>query len=619
MLRSSPEILTRLQAPDPRALAMPASYDAKARTIEAIVATDAAIKRYGVAEALVMSAASADLTRAAEGRMAFLFNHDPDRPIGTVVRASIKSGNLVALLRFADTPEGRKAEGQVARGELSQFSIGFGVSAWAPTKTASANDTVRAVSWELFEVSLVSIPADKAAVVRSLSKGKSMDPEDDVDTLTPPAPAAQNPPSAAARAAERTERTRVATISDIGRRAGFDQIRIDQAIETGETVESVRAAAFDNLVARQRPASHIRVERDEVDGRISDMSAELMRRMSGEQAPRNDTSRRYFELSLVEMAAEAIGHRGRIPFNEAGREEILKRAFHATSDFPNMLENAKNGQLAARYQAAQTTYRAMCMRRDLPDFRPAPLYRAGDFPALEPVNPEAGEIKFGTFSDGGREVMTVASFAVGMGFSRKLLVNDNWRAIDDVLNSYATTVAAQEERIFWSLVLSAAGAGPTLLTTTRPIFNVTDGSLATTPAAITEASLSVGRSSMRKHKSIDGLFVQSEPKFLVVGPDKETEADKILAAITPQSSGNVNPFAGKLEKVVTPEIPGNAWFLFADPERVPAFVYSLLEGFLAPRLSFHTPFTTQGMQAKVEHDVGFTAIDFRGAYRNAGA
>lgn len=616
-LRQAAEILTRLKAPDPRALAVPTSYDPSARTIEAVVATDTPIGRYGVNEALVMSSDAADLSRAAEGRMAFLFNHDPNRPIGTVARVAMKNGQLVALLRFADTPEGRKAEGQVARGELSQFSIGFSVRAWSPPQSTSRTETVRAIDWELYEVSLVPIPADKAAVVRS-SKGNSMDPEDEILTADPPAPAPHNPPNAAARAAERAERSRISTITDIARRANFDQARIDEAVESGLSVQAFRAQAFDTLVARQTPASHIRVERDESEARNVDMSQELMRRMAGESAPRNASSQRYFDMPLIEMAAEAIGHRGRIPSTEAQREQILKRAFHATSDFPNMLENAKNGQLAARYQAALPTYRQLCWRRDLPDFRPAPLYRAGDFPALESVNPEGGEIKFGTFSDSGREVLAVLSLAKGIAFSRKLLVNDQWRVIDDVLSNYATSVTALEEQIFWKLVTSAAGAGPTLLSTTRPIFNATDGSMAAAAAAITTASVGAGRAAMRKHKSIDGLYVRSEPKFLVVGPDKETEADTLLAAISPTEMSNVNPFAGKLEKVVTPEISGNPWYLFADPANVPAFAYSLLEGFPAPRLSFKDPFTSQGLLAKVEHDVGFTAIDFRGAYRNPG-
>lgn len=610
--RSGAEILTRLKAPDPRALAVPGSYDPSARTIEAVVATDTPISRYGVNEVLVMSTDAADLSRAAEGRMAFLFNHDPNRPIGTVARLSIKNGQLVALLRFADTPEGRKAEGQVARGELSQFSIGFSVRNWSQP-ASSRTDTVRATDWELYEVSLVTIPADKAAKVRSL-KGNSMDPED--DTLEPAVVTPPAPPNAAARAAQRAERTRASTITDIGRLGGLDQSQIDEAIERGTSVESFRSLAFDALVARNGSASHIRVERDEGDQRRGDMAAEVMRAMAGESQPRSNTAQRYYGISLVEMAAEVIGHRGRIPSGAGEREQILRRAFHATTDFPLMMETATNGRLAERYITAQPTYRQLCKRRDVSDFRPAPHYRPGDLPTLEKLG-EGSEIKYGTFSES-REYLMVAPYAKAISFSRQLLVNDQYGAIRDVLDDYGERVIAFEERLFWALVLSAAGAGPTLQTTTRSVFNTTDGSLAATGAAPGVGSVSDGRLAMRKRTSLDGLYVQSEPKFIVGGPDQETNIDQLLTSITANDATKVNPFAGTLSKLITPEISGKPWFLFADPQKVPTFVYSLLDGYIAPRLTFDTPFDTQGLKAKVEHDVGFSAVDFRGAYRNPG-
>jgi HK97 family phage prohead protease len=618
LTRASSDIQTRLQAPDPRAVAAPKSYDATTRTVEAIVATDNPIKRFGVAEVLLMSTAAADLSRAAGGRMAFLMNHDPDRPIGTVETVAIRGGQLVATLRFADTAEGRKAEGQVARNELTQFSIGYRVHSWSSPNKGDVAETWRAAGWELLEVSLVSIPADKAAIVRNLKGLQTMPTDNETierdERVDQPTPA---PPSAAATAAQRAERQRASTIADIGRRAGLDQLAIDQAVENGTTVDAFRTAAIDHLAARHAPASHVRIERDEGDTRIRDMSAELMRRMAGEPAPRSQSAQRYMGLSLVEMAAETIGHRGRIGHAAADREQILKRAFHTTSDFPQMFETATNGRMAERYVNAQATYRTLCRRRDVSDFRPAPHYRPGDLPALERLA-EGGKITFGTLSES-REYLMVAPYARALAFTRQMLVNDDYGAIDDVLRSYGERVIAFEERLFWTMVLSASGAGPTLQTTTRALFNTTDGSLAGAAAAITVASVSIGRAAMRKQKSLDGLFVQAEPRFIVAGADKETEVDLLLTEIRASEVAQANPFAGVLNKVITPEITGNAWYLFADPARVPAFIYSLLDGYQAPRLTLNSPFETQGLQAKVEHDVGFSGVDFRGAYRNAGS
>lgn len=620
LLTRSPERMqTRLKAPDPRAIAAPSSYNPDARTIEAVVATDTPIERYGVKEILVMSGDAADLGRADDGRMAFLLNHNPDRPIGTVVKVTMKKGQLIALLRFADTDEGRKAEGQVARGELAQFSIGFSVRDWSQRHSTSGTDTVRAVDWELYEVSLVTIPADKAAVVRSLKGTGSMDLEDDTHTnANPTAPVVDN-----TAPQTRAERSRVRDITNIDRRGGMPQQAIDVAIEEGTPVEEFRATALAALAARTQPLVpravdySVSIGRDEGDIRLRDMSQELMRRMAGESAPRSASSQRYFGASLVEMAAESIGHRGRIGHSTAERERILKRAFHATSDFPAMFETATNGRMAERYTAAQPTYRTLCRRRDLSDFRPAPHYRPGDLPALAKLA-EGGEITFGTFSES-REYLMVAPYAKGLGFTRQMLVNDDYGAIDDLLNSYGERVIAFEERLFWTLVLSAAKAGPTLQSTNRPIFNTTDGTLDAVAGAVNTATIAVARAAMRKQKSLDGLFVQSEPKFIVAGPDQELDVDVLLAAIVPNEVSKANPFAGTLTKVVTPEIPDRSWYLFADPTKVPTFIYSLLEGYTAPRLTLHSPFETQGVKAKIEHDVGFAAVDFRGAYRNPGA
>lgn len=613
-IREHGEMQTRRAAPDPRAVAVPGSYDATARTVEAIVATDTPIRRRGFREVLVMSSEATDLSRAAAGRMPFLFNHNPDRPIGTVVSVSIKGGKLVAVLHFADTPEGRKAEGQVARSELPNFSIGYTVHEYAQRPPAGRADIERAAVWELFEISLVTIPADKSAVVRSQKGPHSMDPED--DTLEHEHPQSPAPAPATARRATRAERTRLTTLADIAHRAGLEQSQVDEAVENGTSIQQFRELAFDALVARQTPTSHIRVDRDETQTRALAMEQEVRRVLASEGQPRSDLARPFFGRSLVEMAAEAIGHRGRIPFDIGGREQIMRRAMHTTSDFPLMLENALYGRMAERYVTEQPTYRVLCRRRDVPDFRPQPYYRPGDLPALEKLA-EAGRIMFGTISEG-REWLMVAPYAIGVAFSRPLLVNDHYGAIDDVLSTHVDRVIAFENQLFWGVVLANAGAGPTLATTTRAVFNTTDGSLAASGAAPGTASATAGRAAMRKRKSLDGLFVQAEPKFIVGGADQETAIDQLLAAIIPNETGKANPFAGTLTKVIAPEISGNPWFLFADPQKVPTFVYSLLNGYKAPRLSFDEPFTSQGLMAKIEHDVGFSAVDFRGAWRNPG-
>ena len=86
-------------------------------------------------------------------------------------------------------------------------------------------------------------------------------------------------------------------------------------------------------------------------------------------------------------------------------------------------------------------------------------------------------------------------------------------------------------------------------------------------------------------------------------------------------ASNVNTHAGRLEGVVTNEIEGSSWFLFADPNRPGAevFTYGYLDGASGPRLRTEEPFGRQGFAMTVEHDFGLGAVGYRGAYKNAGA
>jgi HK97 family phage prohead protease len=616
--RSAGNILTRLQAPDVKARLQPASYDSAARTVEAVVATATPVERFDGREVLDMSAKACDLARASDGRMALLFNHDQDRPIGNVVSVSRRADALIARLAFADTKEGREAEGRVARGEMTQFSIGYRVRRWVESVSKAGERTYSAASWELLEVSLVSVPADPAAVTRSL-KGAPMDQElDDTHTDTADhqieSAALATPAGVLASAAERR---RCTTIAQLGATGGVPADIVDSAVRDGMSVANFRTTAITALAARQANTSHIRVDRDETETRMEGMSLEIRRALAGEDAPRHESAQRYHGLSIVEMAAHVIGHRGSVPHSISGREDILRRAFHTTSDFPLMVESAVNGRMADRYINAAPTYRQLCLQRDVSDFRPAAFYRPGDLPAPMLLG-EAGEIQYGTFGES-REYIAVASYARMLAIGRRLLVNDSYQAIDDILASYASRILAFEENMFWGQVRSNSAAGPTLITTGRGVFNTTDGSLASAAAAIGVASVGTGRAAMRKRKSLDGLFVGASPAFIAAGPDKESEVDALLTAIVPNQTSQVNPFPGTLTKAISPEIPGNAWYLFSDPKSVPTFIYSLLDGYKAPRLQVKDAWSSQGVEVKIEHDVGFSGVDFRGAYLNAGA
>lgn len=477
----------------------------------------------------------------------------------------------------------------------------------------SKDELRRLVAGELIRAAVVAAPIPAAAAA---SKQETV-----IMTVENPkaAPATAQIDENAVRAeAAKAERERVSTIMALARKAKVEDIA-DKLIADGASVQDAHTRILDawaaKHVANEGPEiARVAVVRDERETMRSGMVEALSARI-GVGGDVSDNAARFMDYSIVDMAADFTGHRGRYN-SPAQRETMIRNAMHTTSDFPVLLENALNKALEGRYMMAMPTYRAIARQRSYADFRDHISIRMGDFPNLQEVG-EAGEIKAGTVGET-KETTRVKAYGVQFALSRQLMVNDNLGGIQQVLADYGNTVAAFEESTFYVMMLESSGAGPTLNETARRVFNTTEKTLAATPAAINVATVGIGRQSMREHKSVDGRKINVPASILLVGPAKETEAETIVAPINAQQPSNVNPFSGKLRLVVSAEITGNAWYLFAEPSVMANFEWGLLDGYAAPRLRIDEPFGVQGTKVSLEHDFGCGAINYRGGYRNAG-
>lgn len=339
----------------------------------------------------------------------------------------------------------------------------------------------------------------------------------------------------------------------------------------------------------------------------------LYARMSGKEpegAAREFVGRRLDDLDNI--LAEARGER------RSWRESRESSGFHTTSDFPNLLTGAGNRVLQDAYQAASSPLMALAKVRNSTDFRPINVLKLSEAPALEKVG-ESGEVKYGSRGEE-TEAFKVETFAKIFSLSRQAWLNDDLGAFADFNTAFgrasAETVASQLVALF----TANSGDGATLADG-NPLFHAASRkNKAASGTIIDIAALAAARQALRETKGLDGVTpIGLTPKYLVVSPAKETQAEQTLSAILANQVSNANPFAQKLELLVEPRFTGNVWRVFAETAQQAVLSIAYLNGARGPMLEQREGWTTLGVEFRAVLDFGCGITDWRGAYLNAGA
>ena len=109
------------------------------------------------------------------------------------------------------------------------------------------------------------------------------------------------------------------------------------------------------------------------------------------------------------------------------------------------------------------------------------------------------------------------------------------------------------------------------------------------------------------------------PRYLIVSPENEMMAKKLVTATTPVKFEDVNVFAGAFDVIVEPRLTDpKAWYLMADPYAVDSLYYAYLEGNEGLRVDSTEEFKSDSMDYAVRGDFGAAAIDYRGIVKAAG-
>jgi len=123
-------------------------------------ASETPIERYFGMEVLNMDGDSMDLSRLNDGAP-LLFQHDSDKIVGVVERAYIKNKRGYAEVKMANNDLGREMQELIKDGILRNVSFGYRINAME-TDNSTDPITYRATSYQPFEISLVTVPADQS-------------------------------------------------------------------------------------------------------------------------------------------------------------------------------------------------------------------------------------------------------------------------------------------------------------------------------------------------------------------------------------------------------------------------------------------------------------------------
>ncbi len=572
-----------------RTVFAPDTFNADAGTVEAVISTFAPVQRKGFMERL--DPAGLDTSRLIGAPVLDGHRQGSARDvIGTITGHRMEDGKLVATIRLSGATDAAPIVERIREGTIKGVSIGYRVTRWAESTDPNSRACVRtAAAWSISEVSAVPIPADPGSQFR----GESMENEDlQVENIE-----------------DNTTETRAA-IRQICRSAGMTAEQADDMIDRDLTITEARGEAFQAMQrrtpARIRTAAPVNDDAAALRTRQSDA---LAFRMAGGELP--DASREFVNMSLRDMAADALTRAGESTRGLSADELFQRAAAHGTSDFPLLVSNAIGKVALDSYRAAESPLKALARQRTLPNFKESTSIRLGEMGRLEEMT-EQGEFKTTSRAEAG-EKMALKTFGRAINVSRKLLIDDDLNMLGDMTAAIGAAAAQTEAE-----ELVATFIGNPDLSDGTAVFATGRGNMAAAGADITETSLDAARLAMRGVKGLDGkTIIGVTPRYLVIGPELETKAEKLLAAIYAATTDDVQPI--KLKLVVEPRIMGTGWYVMADPAAVPSLQFAYLSSAQGVQIQRQEAWTTLGMQYRAFLDFGTGWADWRGAYYNEGA
>jgi len=627
---------TKLPKLHTRAAFIPTTLDEASRTVELTWSTGAQVRKTDYweeqdwIEELSMDKAHVNLDRLNNGAP-LLANHSSyslNDVIGVVEKAWIQGGEGRALVKFSERAEIAPIIADVKAGILRNISVGYNLKRLERQPDLQDGIPVYlAIDWEPMEISLVTIPADAGAQVRSegdihlvtITSKEDRAMPDKAKEKVPPPESKPVDETAIRAEGEKIERERQLTIRSFGKLSRTPEAEITGFIERGTSTEDARNEMLKNWSATVDAECTRSDGTTTVDERDKFIAAGVNAIRGRAGVDKMDVGNEFRGMRMTEIAKLCLEKAG-VNARGLDEREMVKRAFTtSSSDFPVLLENAMHKTLQQAYAVAPDTWSRFCSVGSVTDFRAHNRYRLGSFGNLDALG-ENSEIKNKSIPDGEKSSITATTKGNLINISRQTIINDDLGAFIGLSQMLGRAARRTIEADVYALLASNP-----IMFDGIALFDALHGNLTGTGTVVSVAAIETLRIAMAKQMDISGNdYLDLRPALWLGGMASGGQArvtnDAQYDPDTANKLQSPNRVRGLFRDVIdSPRIAGTEWYGFADPNESPVIEVAFLNGEQEPFLDSMQGFEVDGLQWKVRLDYGVAAIDYRGAQKNTGA
>jgi hypothetical protein len=305
----------------------------------------------------------------------------------------------------------------------------------------------------------------------------------------------------------------------------------------------------------------------------------------------------------------------------------LQAAF-STASLPGILSNIANKTLLEGYNYIEDAWRRICKIASVNDFKEHSRYRMTGSFKFEQVGPD-GELKHGKVDElkFGQKADT---HGIMFALTRKMIIDDDLSALTDLPRQIGMGAADAIADAVWGLLLS----NPTQADGKAFFHADHKNYLAGADTTLDVDGLTKAEVAFGEQTKPNGRPLGVPARLLLVPTALKVPAELLMTSINlnetttagkakPQS----NPHVGKFDVVSSvylsnaafPGYSSKAWYLLADPNRLPTLEVAFLGGVDRPTVErADADFNTLGIQFRGYIDFGVHEQDHRGALKMKG-